>query len=163
MPDSMFETVGGGEAWTEFRDQLNDLVVEGSQSQIGLDKVMEIIDEEPDARKREARIKQLDKGRTWQYIKQHVLKDQRNSGYVRIYYDYVPDVAAATINAASQLLGQGRYQEALQMLQTVRSDENALGVALWQTGQQAEALRCFRRAAAQGNADAQENLRQIER
>ena len=25
IPDSMFETVGGGEAWSEFRDQLQDL------------------------------------------------------------------------------------------------------------------------------------------
>jgi Flp pilus assembly protein TadD len=49
-------------------------------------------------------------------------------------------------------------------LQGVRHDEraqNALGVALWQTGQKEEALRCFRRAVANGNADAQENLKQL--
>jgi len=107
----------------------------------------------------------LDKGRTWQYLKENILKDQRNSGYIRIYYDYVPDTAAKTINRASELIAQGKYAEALTLLNSVRSDEraqNALGVALWQTGQQQEALRCFRRAAQQGNADARENLRQLE-
>ena len=77
----------------------------------------------------------------------------------------MPDEAAKTINRASELLGAGHYAEALTLLNGVRSDEraqNALGVALWQTGQQEEALRCFRRAAQQGNADAQENLRQLE-
>ena len=77
----------------------------------------------------------------------------------------MPDQAAATINEASQLLAAGRYQDALSKLNTVRDDEraqNALGVALWQTGQKEDALRCFRRAAANGNADAKENLRQIE-
>ena len=161
VPDSMFDTVGGGEAWAEFRDQLNDEVLAGNTS---VQAAIDIIDSESDLNVRERKLRQLDKGRTWQYIEQNILKDQRNSGYIRIYYDYVPDQAAATINEASQLLAAGRYQDALSKLNTVRNDEraqNALGVALWQTGQKEEALRCFRRAAANGNADAKENLRQI--
>jgi outer membrane protein OmpA-like peptidoglycan-associated protein len=161
VPDSMFDTVGGGEAWAEFRDQLNDEVLAGNTS---LQAAIDIIDSESDLNIRERKLRQLDKGRTWQYIEQNILKDQRNSGYIRIYYDYVPDQAAATINEASQLLAAGRYQDALSKLNTVRHDEraqNALGVALWQTGQKEEALRCFRRAAANGNADAKENLRQL--
>ena len=158
LPDSMFDTVGGGEAWAEFRDQLNDEVIAGNT---GLQAAIDVIDHESDLDMRERKLRKLDKGRTWQYIKQNILKDQRNSGYIRIYYDYVPDQAAATINEASQLLAAGRYQDALSKLNTVRNDEraqNALGVALWQTGQKEEALRCFRRAAANGNADAVKNL-----
>ena len=130
----------------------------------GIDSIS-IIDTESDLNQRERKLRQLNGGRTWNYLKEHILKDQRNSGYVRIYYDYVPDTAAKTINRASELIGQGQYAEALTLLDGVRSDEraqNALGVALWQTGQQEEALRCFRRAAQQGNADARENLRQLE-
>ena len=128
-----------------------------------------IIDQEQDANVRERRIKQLDKGRTWTYIKQHVLKDQRNSGYIRIYYDHVPDKAAATINEANELLTTDCgdcHREALRLLLTVRNDEraqNALGVAYWLCGQHDEALECFRRAVANGNADARENLRQLEK
>ena len=169
MPDSMFETIGGGEAWADFRDQLNDIVKDDPEDRIGLRKVIEIIDQEQDANVRERRIKQLDKGRTWTYIKQHVLKDQRNSGYIRIYYDHVPDKAAATINEANELLTTDCgdcHREALRLLLTVRNDEraqNALGVAYWLCGQHDEALECFRRAVANGNADARENLRQLEK
>lgn len=167
VPDEVFETVGGGEAWAEFRDYLEDLVAKGSQPNIRLDKVIEIIDQETDNKVRERRIKQLDGGRSWAYISQHILKDQRNSGYVHIYYDYAPDKAAAVINEASELLTtdcSDCHHEALRLLQTVRDDEraqNALGTALWLCGQREEALKCFRRAAAQGNADAKENLRTI--
>ena len=164
VPDSMFETVGGGEAWMEFRDQMNDLVSEGNPN---LAKVIEIIDQEQDDKARERRIRQLDKGRTWQYLKEHILKDQRNSGYIRIYYDYVPDKAAATINEASELLTTDCgdcHREALRLLQAVRHDEraqNALGTALWLCGQKEEALDCYRRAAANGNSDAIQNLKSL--
>ena len=157
VPDSLFDTVGGGEAWTEFRDQLNDIVKEGSETQIGLEKVIEIIDQEQDSKVRERRIKQLDKGRTWAYIKEHVLKDQRNSGYIRIYYDYVPDKAAATINEANELLTtdcSDCHHEALRLLLTVRNDEraqNALGVAYWLCGQRDEAYQCPGESAPVGN------------
>ncbi len=55
VPDSMFETVGGGEAWSEFRDQLNDLVNEGNQN---LGKALEVIDQEQDSKVRARRLKQ---------------------------------------------------------------------------------------------------------
>ncbi len=155
--DSLFDTVGGGEAWAEFCDQLSEIP--------DMKAALDVINAEPNATKREALLRRMDKGRTWQYLKEHVLTDQRNAGYIRIYYDHVPDKAAATINEASELLNKGRYQEALDMLQTVSNDEraqNALGVALWQTGKKVEALRAFRRAAANGNADAQANLKQLE-
>lgn len=167
VPDSLFEIVGGGEAWVEFLDQLNDAVEAGDPANAQLSQVIDIIREEPDAMARERRIKLLNKGRTWSYLKQHVLTDQRNSGYIRIYYDYVPDKAAATINEASELLTTDCgdcHREALRLLQTVRHDEraqNALGVALWLNGQKEEALDCFRQAAARGNADAQNNLKQL--
>jgi len=168
VPDTLFESVGGSEAWTEFRDQLNDLVKEGAEHPVDLQQVIKVIDQESDDVMRERRIKQLENGRTWAYIKEHVLKDQRNSGYIRIYYDYVPDKAAATINEASELLTTDCidcHREALRLLQTVRTDEraqNALATALWLTGQKDEALSTFRRAAANGNSDAQENLRRLE-
>ena len=164
VPDSLFDTVGGGEAWADFRDILQEMAANDPQSD-QLKKVVEIIDQNQNMRQREWLIKQLEGGRTWKKLQEEVLAEQRNAGYIRIYYDYAPDHAAATINEASELLNKGRYQEALQKLQTVSNDEraqNALGVALWQTGKKVESLRAFRRAAANGNADAQENLRKLE-
>lgn len=168
--DALFDVASGGEAWAELRDQINDVIGEMTASGTEADgkrlaslrQALVLIDSEADLTRREQRLRNLDQGRTFAYIKQHLLADQRNSGYLRIYYDYVPDTAAATINQASRLLQQERYDEALTLLQGVKSDPrawNALGVALWHTGNRSAALDSFRRAAQQGNVDARENLR----
>ena len=168
ISDSLFETVGGGEAWAEFRDQLEELVATDSPQSKELQQAIDVIDAESNLNVREQKLRKLNGGKTWKYLRENVLKDQRNSGYIRIYYDYVPDKAAKVINEASELLTTDCidcYHEALQLLLTVRDDEraqNALGTAYWLCGQQHEALQCFRRAAASGNADAKENLRQLE-
>jgi outer membrane protein OmpA-like peptidoglycan-associated protein len=169
IPDSLFDTVGGGEAWAEFRDQLAECVTTEPQHSEELQQAIGIIDSESDANVREQKLRSMNGGRTWKYIKEHILSDQRNSGYIRIYYDYVPDKAAKVINEASELLTtdcSDCHHEALRLLLTVRDDEralNALGAAYWLCGQQQEAIDCFRRAAANGNKDAQENLRQLEK
>ena len=168
IPDSLFDTVGGGEAWAEFRDQLTECVETESPHKQELQQAIQIIDSESDANVRERKLRRMNGGRTWKYIKEHILSDQRNSGYVRIYYDYVPDKAAKVINEASELLTadcSDCHHEALRLLLTVRNDKralNALGTAYWLCGQQEEAIECFRQAAANGNADAQENLRRLE-
>jgi len=169
IPDSLFDSVGGGEAWAEFCDQLEECIAkETPQMAIELQQALDIINHENDLNERERKLKRMNGGRTWKYIKEHILSDQRNSGYIRIYYDYVPDTAAKVINEASELLTtdcSDCHHEALRLLLTVRNDEralNALGTAYWLCGQQQEALDCFRRAAANGNADAKENLRQLE-
>lgn len=169
IPDSLFDSVGGGEAWAEFCDQLEEFIAkETPQMAIELQQVLDIINHENGPNERERKLKRMNGGRTWKYIKEHILSDQRNSGYIRIYYDYVPDTAAKVINEASELLTtdcSDCHREALRLLLTVRGDEraqNALGTAYWLCGQQQEALDCFRRAAANGNADAKENLRQLE-
>ncbi len=172
VPDNLFETIGGGEAWTEFRDQINDIKlakangesVKGQITEAELDEILRIIDTENDLDRREQKIRRMNGGRTYAYLKEHLLADQRNSGYIRIYWDHVPDVKAQLINQASQLVQQEKYQEALRLLQDVKSDPrsyNTLAVALYQTGNHAEALRYFRLAAAAGNAQAQKNLEQL--
>ena len=171
IPDSLFDTVGGGEAWSEFRDQVEECIAsETQQARVGeLQQILDIIDKENNPDIREQKLRKLNGGKTWQYLREHILNDQRNSGYVRIYYDYVPDKAAKVINEASELLTTDCidcYREALQLLLTVRNDEraqNALGTAYWLCDQQQEALECYRRAAANGNTDAQENLRRLEK
>lgn len=188
VPDDLFEVANAGEAWTEFRDQINDLrilkqggkveaepgtptaaALEAITPQLlsgisvkELDEVLRLIDEEPDEQRREWLIGLLNEGRTWNFLRHNILADQRNSGYLRIYYDYVPDEAAKAINKATDLLRDKQYQEALGILQTVKSDSrawNALATALYMTGQKDQALSYFRRAAADGNRQAKENLK----
>ena len=155
----MFDVANGGEAWTELRSQIEDLQFDGR------DEMLRIIDTESDVNKRELMLKTLRGGKPYSFLRDKVLADQRNSGYLRIYYDYVPDTAAATINRATELINRSQYAEALQQLRTVSTDRrayNALGVALYMTGNRTEGMEYIRRAAADGNAEAQDNLRQWE-
>jgi tetratricopeptide (TPR) repeat protein len=62
------------------------------------------------------------------------------------------------------MLCEKKYQEALAQLQTVKDDRrawNALGVALYMTGQKDKAADYFRRAANAGNTMAKKNLEGI--
>lgn len=185
LPDDMFESTGGAEAWSEFRDQLNDLriLLEGGKVEplgngeyvtpptkgITLDEVTQllaIIDSPDEPDQKERRIKQMNRGRTYQYLKTNILSDQRNSGYVRIYWDHVPDLRAQAINRASTLISQGNPQAALQALTPdVRQDPrayNTLACALYQTGDTQAAIHYFTLAAQNGDTQAKENLRQVQ-
>ena len=56
---------------------------------------------------------------------------------------------------------RGLYDVALRSLLTVKDDPrswNAIGVALYMTGQERQAFGYFEKAAAQGDARAQQNL-----
>ena len=166
--DQLFELNGGGEAWAELRDQINDVLAarDASAPLEGLQQVLTIMDTEQDLNRREQKIRRLNGGKTYDYIKDELLPDQRNSGYLRIYFDRVPDANADAINRAVRLMQQQRWQEALPILNKVRADErswNALGVTLFMTGQKEQALDFFRRAAANGNADARENADKVQR
>lgn len=168
VPDSMFETVGGGEAWSEFRDQIQDLAQAGGGAgltQEQLQWVLDVIDKEPDVSKREELIVQKGGGSLLNKLRAHILHDQRNSGYLRVYYDYVPDESAREINAAIDLMAAGDYAGALKTLEAVRDDarsDNAYAVALFYNGREAEALRMLRKAAEAGDESASRNLMQLE-
>ena len=96
LPESLFEVVSGGEAWPDLRDFVEDLmngtaktknVPVAKPTKAALQKVLDIIDKERDATRREQRLRALNGGRTWRYIRQ-VFGDHRNAGYVRVYYDF---------------------------------------------------------------------------
>lgn len=166
MPDSFFEVANGGEAWADFRSQIVELMDNTTNADTikALQRAIRIIDTENDLNYREVCLRRLAGGSTYAYIKKHLLPDQRNSGYLRIYYDYVPDANAPVINRATELLQQKRYSEALPLLRSVQGDSrswNALGVALWHTGDHAAAQNYFKIAAQQGNADAKQNLKAL--
>lgn len=168
IPDSMFETVGGGEAWSEFRDQINDMVLEGGGADLTREQlqwVIDVIDSEPDENKREAILKSMDDGELFSKLKAHVLQDQRNSGYLRIYYDHVPDSGAQEINAAIDLMASGDYAGALKALEAKRDDprgDNAYAIALFYNGRKTEAMEILRKAAAAGDESASRNLNRLE-
>ena len=165
MTDRMFESANGGEGWTEF-----EYAVENSNFE-GKEQVLQIIHTFSDVNVREQRIKELNGGNTYKYMLENILLNQRNSGYIRIYYD-VTDDEARIINKAIRAMQDGDNALALEMLRVVKKDPrswNSLGVALWLNGEHAEdefekqqmrgeAIEWFRRAAERGDKEAQRNL-----
>ena len=164
VPDSLFETVGGGEAWADFRDIVADLETAGGGdglTQEQLRQVLQIVDTEPDVNRRERLIKKLDGGRVYKALRPHVLSGLRNSGYVRIYFDYVPDHKARAINAAIEELESGRAPEALEMLESLRDDPRsaeAYAAALFAAGREADAVAVLQEAAANGDDNCRRQL-----
>lgn len=159
LPDSVYELVAGGEAWADLRDVLAESNLDDKEN------LLRIVDETEDPNQREALLRRHNGGRSFAYLRQHVFADQRNSGYIQVYYEAVPDVAARKINEAIRLIDAGRSDEAVALLEPVADDRkwNTYGSALYLTGHKQEALDCFRKAVEAGNEGARQNLEALER
>lgn len=154
LPDSTYELIAGGEAWADLRDVLQESHLEGR------DELLKIIDETPDLNRRETLIRQHNGGKSYRYLTQSVFVDQRNSGYIQVYYEAVPDAAAEKINRAAALTREGKGAEAVTLIQDLNDPRkwNTLGAALYLSGRKEEALEAFRKAVENKNPGAEENL-----
>lgn len=157
LPDSAYELIAAGEAWADLRDVLLESNLEDR------DELLKIIDETPDPNRREALLRQYKGGKPFQYLTQSVFADQRNSGYIQVYYEAVPDVAAEKINRAVALTREGKPAEAVALLQDLNDPRkwNTLGSALYLAGRKDEALEAFRKAVQYKNPGAEENLKAL--
>ncbi len=166
-----FEVIGKGEAWDWFRAQV-EAQPEGHR------KLLEILDNEPDPDKRERLIKA--DPQLYKEVKEEFLADQRNSGYIRIYYSNRPEPTTQKWNTnVMELLKGKRYHDAIRaveadetLLSRVEEDAeatNAYGVALYFTAldnkdqdAEARAIGLLQKAARMGSEAARENLKGIE-
>lgn len=169
VPDALFESVGGGEAWTELRDMVEDLIAAGGGEGLTvaqLEEVARIIDTENNPAKREKALRKLSGGKVFKSLLGHVFRELRNSGYIRIYFDYVPDRNALMVNQAIDLMEAGKVEEALQILEVIRDDDRsrpARASALMRLGRVEEGVAVLKEAAADGDTIAREHLREWER
>lgn len=151
-----FEIVNGEENWAGLRR----ITAESDLSK--RDAVIAIIDDEdiPNNLKKQ-QIKALDQGQTWQQMLKEIYPHLRSARYLAIYYDSTDDSAIEIINAAHQLIREGRYQEAFDHLAPVKEDMrafNAIGVALMMQLKFEEAMPWFERAIAGNCPSAQSNI-----
>ncbi len=171
LKDAHFEVIGKGEAWDWFRAQLADSPKGFSPGEI---QTLQSIAALPDAEERERRLK-ADKA-LYQKVADNLLEDQRNAGYIRVYYGAAPDPTTETFNhEVMELLKAKRYQDVVAKVEqdpklmacTLSDPEamNAYGVALYftaldkkDTDQETRALELMRRAAQLGSSAARENL-----
>lgn len=173
-----FETMGKGEAWDWFRNQL-EAIPDGGEGLTAqqVRKLLGIIYDEPDPDRREALIRA---DAPLYKALESLLEDQRNSGYIRIYYHNAPDKVTERFNSDVMGLVKGkRYHDAVRLIKAdpelekrVQSDPeaaNAYGMALYFTAldnrdadAEARAIAIVRQAAKDGSHAAQENLEGIE-
>ena len=90
VSEDQFDVAFGGENWADFRDQVEEEIASQRDDKVvaQLQQVLQIIDSEPNLARREQKIRKLRGGHTYQYIKEHHLDDQRNAGYLRVFFDY---------------------------------------------------------------------------
>ena len=166
-----FETIGKGEAWDWFKAQLE-------ANPDGHEKLLDIVynEQDPDARERQIKA---DKA-LYKDVKDNFLADQRNSGYIRVYYNNAPDEVTDNYNGkVLPLLKAKRYHDAVRALEAnpamkeraLQDAEaaNAYGVALYFTAldnhdldSEKEAVELIKFAARSGSQAASQNLKGIE-
>lgn len=157
MPAEVYEVINGGEAWADLRDVVSESNLDER------DEMLQIIDQTSDVNRREQLLRRLNGGKPYRYLARNVFVSQRNSGYIQVYYDAVPDTGAETINQAVSLIEQKQYAEAANLLQPLDDERkwNTLGVAYYMMGRKEQAKECFEKAAEQGNKDARKNLQEM--
>lgn len=140
LQESQVEAAGRGEAWPWFRNQVQALLPDGGKGITANQAqwLLDLIDGEPDPDKREKKIK-AEKS-LYRALKSDLLRDQRNSGYVHIYFKTRPDQVAAEMNALNTLIKAHRWDEVVsayenhpEYMERTRTDaeaRNAYGIAL---------------------------------
>lgn len=83
LDDEVFDISSGGEAWSELRSLVEDSEFDGKA------QVLDIIKHTRNPWLREVRIKELNDGKVYQYLRDNLFVGQRVAGYMRIYYDVV--------------------------------------------------------------------------
>lgn len=167
-----FESIGKGEAWDWFRSQLLSGPEGLSAEQV--QRLLEIVDSEPDADVRESKIK-ADK-KLYEALRDNLFADQRNSGYIRVYYSNLPDPVTEKYNReVLPLLSDKRYHSAMRLFEAdpalarrALADAeaaNAYGIAMWFTAldeenaqKEAQAEAIVARSALMGSQCAAQNL-----
>ena len=158
MPAEVYEVINGGEAWADLRDVIDESDLAERE------EMLRIIDQTPDVNRREQLLRRLNGGKPYRYLARNVFVSQRNSGYIQVYYEAVPDTGAEAINQAVALIESKQYQAAADLLQPLVDERkwNTLGVAYYMLGRKQQAQECFQKAVEQGNEDARKNLEECE-
>ena len=158
LDEDAIELIAGGEAWADLLDVIEESDLEGK------DELIESLRNAEDPNNREVLLRRHNRGKSYRYLVQSVFADQRNSGYIQVYYDAVVDTAANTINKAVSLLQQGKAAEAAALLEPLKDNRkwNTYGSALYMLDRKPEALEAFKKGVEWKNDGAKENLKAIQ-
>lgn len=158
LDEDAIELIAGGEAWADLLDVIAESDLEGR------DELLKQLRNAEDPNNREVLLRRHNRGKSYRYLVQSVFADQRNSGYIQVFYEAVVDTAANTINKAVSLLQQGKAAEAAALLEPLKDNRkwNAYGSALYMLDRKPEALEAFKKGVEWKNEGADDNLKAIQ-
>ena len=77
----MGEVIKRGEEWGDLRNAMAESNVEYK------DKVLQLIDTTPNRVECERKLRNIDNGTIWLDLRKRFLNENRNAGYIRMYYE----------------------------------------------------------------------------
>lgn len=154
LPQQCYEVIGAGEAWADLEYTIASSGLEEKE------EVLEVLRQTGDPNRREQLLRKMNGGKVFEYLAQQVFVDQRNAGYIQVYYEAAPDDGAAVINRAVKMVDEGDCDGAIELLEKLDDCRkyNTLGVAYFMKGRRQEAEKCFEKGAQCGDRQAEKNL-----
>jgi len=127
------------------------------------EQIIKIIDSDAGLARKD-QLKALNGGRSYQKMLKEVYPHLRSARYLAVYYDSTQDEAVDIINAANQMIRDGKYAEAYEYVKPYDDDFrafNTIGVALMMQGEFEKAMPWFEKAVANELKAAQSNIDSI--
>lgn len=159
LTEDNFEIHNGEENWAGLRRVLAESRLEEK------DEIIKIIDNTElsgEAKKRE--IKKMDAGKAWKHMLEEIYPHLRSARYLAVYYDSTDDKLVEVVKQANQLIAEGRYQEAYDIVIDYKDDvraANTIGVALMMQKKFEEAMPWLQQAMKDGCEAAEKNVNAI--
>ena len=154
-----FEIHNGEENWDGLRR-----VLEGSQMEYKDEVIKVITDSKLSGAAKKRTIKAMNSGKVWQDMLKDIYPHLRCARYLAVYYDSTDDSLVETVGQANQMIQEGRYAEAYDLMLTYHEDPRAagtIGVSLMMQKKFEEAMPWLQKALEGGCQAAQANIDSI--
>ena len=155
LTEDDFVIRNGEENWPGLKRVLKESSMSEKQT------VIDIIDSDATNDQKKLAIKSLDGGKVWKKMLDEIYPHLRSARCLAVYYDSTNDEAVDAVNAANDLIDEGKYAEAYEMVKPYDDDMrayNTLGVALMMQGEFEKAMPWFEKAVSVNADAAQKNI-----
>ena len=130
------------------------------------DEVIEIIDNSQlTSEAKKNAIQALHDGKVWDSMLSEIYPKLRSARYLAVYYDSSTDALAEVIKQANNLIAEGKYSEAYEMVIAYKDDPRAsgtIGLVLMMQKQFEQAMPWLEKALEGGCQAAQKNIESIQ-
>ena len=155
---NIFEVHNIGEDWVGLCNLIEETSMPYKQ------EVLNIINRNSIFNGREKKLMDLARGVPYKYMHKHFFPKLRSASYLQLFYKVALTDSLTSEQAAIDLITQGYYEEALELLSTVENTASILnlkGVCYMMTGDVKSAMHYLETAINSGSNDAKNNLEKL--